>query len=67
MINERKELIYESIIHDMSEGVMMINLDGIVESINPAAEKILGKKKDEVLGQQYVRTFIKGAVSLRIK
>lgn len=59
MINERKELIYESIIHDMSEGVMMINLDGIVESINPAAEKILGKKKDEVLGQQYVRMFIR--------
>ena len=55
----REELIYESIIRDMSEGVMVINLDGAVESINPAAETILGKKKDEVAGQQYARIFVR--------
>ena len=59
MGTERSELIHESIIRDMSEGVMMIGTDGMIESMNPAAEKILGKKKEEVLGQQYVRAFIR--------
>ena len=36
-----RELIDEGIIRDMSEGVMTINLNGIVDSFNPAAEQIL--------------------------
>ena len=58
MNTERRELIYESIIQDMSEGVMTIGMDGVIESINPAAERILGKKKEDVLGKRYVRMFI---------
>ena len=57
-MNEQKQFIYESIIRDMSEGIMTINLDGVVDSINPAAEKILGKRREEVLGRQYAQVFI---------
>ena len=53
-----RELIDESIIRDMSEGVMTIDLNGVVDSFNPAAERILGKKKDEVIGYHFARIFI---------
>ena len=56
---DRNQHIQNRIIADLSEGVMVINVDGAVESINPAAETILGKKKDEVAGQQYARIFVR--------
>ena len=58
-MNENRERINESIIRDMSEGVMTINMGGVIDSINPAAERILGKTKDEVLGKKYIRVFMK--------
>ncbi len=53
-----KALIYESIIRDMSEGIMTINLKGVIDSFNPAAERILGIGKDEALGHLFARVFI---------
>ena len=53
-----KALIYESIIRDMSEGIMTIGLNGTIESFNPAAERILGIGKDEAVGRQFARVFI---------
>ena len=38
--------IQESIMRDMKEGVMTIGMDGIISFVNPAAEKILGKKAE---------------------
>ena len=54
-----RELIDEGIIRDMSEGVMTITLNGIVDSFNPAAEQILGKKKEEVIGHHFATVFIR--------
>ena len=51
-------LIYESIIRDMAEGIMTIDLNGTIDSFNPAAERILGRKRDEVIGNQFARIFI---------
>ena len=53
-----RALIYESIIRDMSEGIMTIDLNGTINSFNPAAERILGIKKDETIGQQFAKVFI---------
>ena len=36
-----RALIYEGIIRDMSEGIMTIDLEGRIDSFNPAAERIL--------------------------
>ena len=38
---------------------MTINLNGIVDSFNPAAEQILGKKKDDVIGHHFATVFIR--------
>ena len=53
-----RALIYESIIRDMSEGIMTIDLNGTIDSFNPAAERILGIPKEEVIGHQFARVFI---------
>ena len=39
-----------SVFHTMSDGVMVLNSGGIVEQINPSAERILNKSKNKVNG-----------------
>lgn len=55
--NDNKNLIRQSVIRDMSEGVMTIGLDGKIMSINPAAEKILEKHADDIVGAKFARAF----------
>ena len=56
-MNDNRNLIRQSVIRDMSEGVMTIGLDGRIMSMNPAAEKILEKKSDDVVGIPFARAF----------
>ena len=51
------ELIRESIIRDMSEGVMTIGLDGVIASMNPAAETILDRSAGELVGKRFAAAF----------
>ena len=51
------EFIRESIIRDMSEGVMTIGFDGIVTYLNPAAERILAREAEEMVGQSFAMCF----------
>ena len=54
---ENKNLIYGSILRDMSEGVLAIGLDGIIGGVNPAAEEILERKSDELAGKSFAKEF----------
>ncbi len=38
-------------VHAMAEGVVLLDLDGTIETLNPAAEKMTGLKKDKAIGQ----------------
>ena len=51
------ELIHKSIMHDMTEGVMTIGLDGVITYINPAAASILEICSDELLGKKFIQCF----------
>lgn len=44
---ERLRTVFETI----ETGTMVINIDGIIQIFNPAAEKIFGYRSDEVIGQ----------------
>ena len=57
-MGDHTELIRESIIRDMSEGVMTIGFDGIVTYLNPAAEKILAREAAEMVGQPFAMCFV---------
>ena len=56
-MGDHTEFIRESIIRDMSEGVMAIGFDGIVTYLNPAAERILVRKAEEMVGQSFAMCF----------
>lgn len=43
--------------HDMTEGVMTIGLDGVITYVNPAASSILGISSDAVIGKKFIQCF----------
>ena len=52
------DVVYKNILGNMSDGVMTIDLDGLVMTFNQAAERILGMKSDEVLGTPFGQVFL---------
>lgn len=48
---------YEEIVRNMQEGVMVIGIDGKIAMLNPAAERILGVKPEDV-GKAYIDVFL---------
>lgn len=58
----------EAVVHSMAEGVIVVNDKGDVLLMNPAAEKLLGVKKEEIIGksilagesEERVISFVKG-------
>ena len=57
MSGKHAEFIWESIMRDMSEGVMAIGMDGEISYVNPAAERILDRSFEELTGQKLMRCF----------
>lgn len=51
------DLIRESIIRDMSEGVVVLGLDGSIQTLNPAAERILGRSAEKLTGRKIATAF----------
>ena len=49
--------LYEEIVQNMQEGVMVIGSDGKIAILNPAAERILGLKPEDV-GKAYMNVFL---------
>ena len=62
MPEKHTEFIRESIMRDMSEGVIAIGMDGVINYINPAAAQILDRDMKELTGKKFVRCFFGQAV-----
>jgi len=56
-MSDNGDLIRESIMRDMAEGVMVINFDGVITYLNPAALAILDAREDALLGHSFGATF----------
>ncbi|MDO4531414.1 MAG: adenylate/guanylate cyclase domain-containing protein [Bacillota bacterium] len=54
---DHMEFIRESIIRDMSEGVMIIGMDGMIAYVNGAAAAILDRKAEELTGRKFISCF----------
>ncbi len=50
--------IYKNILENMDEGVLSVDLKGTITTFNPAAEKILSLKAEDVLGKKFAEIFI---------
>ena len=61
LTDRQDEFIHKSIMRDMSEGVLIIGLDGTLQYINPAAADILGKNTDELLSRKIASFFFEDA------
>ena len=48
---KKSETLYRSVVTAMSEGMVLLEANGIIISLNPAAEKILGLSTEQVLGR----------------
>ena len=57
MQGKHTDFIRESIIRDMSEGVMAIGMDGIINYVNPAVTQILERDIEELSGQKFANCF----------
>ena len=56
-MTRQDDLIRESVIRDMSEGVVVLGLDGTIQTVNPAAERILGRSAEALLGRKIATAF----------
>lgn len=43
----------ERIIENSADGMVVVDLEGVIRYVNPAAETIFGKSKEELIGQPY--------------
>lgn len=55
---DRESLIYEGILDNMNAGVITVDADGRVSVFNPAASKMLGLPREQVLGQRFGEVFL---------
>ena len=54
---EHQKLIQSRVLSDMSEGVLAIRFDGVVELANDAALEILARKREALVGLPFARSF----------
>ncbi len=54
---KKSEVIQDSIVSDMSDGVIVLGMTGKIELVNPAALQILGKTEEELKGNSFSRCF----------
>ncbi|QWR78465.1 hybrid sensor histidine kinase/response regulator [Candidatus Magnetomonas plexicatena] len=52
-IKQSNELRFYQIIKQNADGILIIDMDGRVRFVNPAAEKLFGKKSDELVGEYF--------------
>lgn len=52
-MSSRAELIHENIMRDMAQGIIIMDIDGVITYANPAAARILGRPEKEMLGQSF--------------
>jgi adenylate cyclase len=56
-MTDQTNYIYQTIVSDMSEGLMVIGFDGIITHLNSAAEQILDKNEKDLIGKKFAKCF----------
>lgn len=52
-----RDVIFQNIVQDMSEGVITVGFNGIITTVNPKVEQILERSSSELVGTQYAQAF----------
>ena len=57
MKSDQQVDLLESLLNQMTRGILYIDHNGIITVANPAAADLLGKERDELLGRHYAKIF----------
>lgn len=58
MSETRDDLVYQKVLASMADGVMSLGLDGVIETFNPSAARILKRDPDQVIGKTFAELFL---------
>ncbi|UCG80485.1 MAG: HAMP domain-containing protein [Desulfobacterales bacterium] len=61
---EQRRLYMETVLRNVSTGVISLNASGFISTINKSAEKMLGVKAEQVLNRSYKKVLSPGHVEL---
>jgi 2-oxoglutarate dehydrogenase E1 component len=50
--------LYESILENLRDGVLAVDLKGRIQTFNPAAEELFGLRREEVVGEAFAGVFL---------
>ncbi len=53
-----ENVIYQNILESIKDGVISLDLHGRLTTFNPAAERILGLSRSDVIGKTFVEVFL---------
>ncbi|MBQ4425948.1 MAG: PAS domain S-box protein [Lachnospiraceae bacterium] len=56
-MDKDSQYIQAHIFRDMSEGMLVIDLNGSIRSVNPAAETIFARREEELIGRPFASCF----------
>ena len=56
-MTDQTNYIYQTIVSDMTEGLIVIGFDGVITHLNSAAETILDKKEKNLIGKKFAKCF----------
>ncbi len=62
-VEQQNSIIFRSIVHNVFEGIIAVDKDKLIRTFNPAAEELLGRKKEDCLGQPVNATLPEGRLS----
>ncbi len=64
---KNSQMMFQSFIEFLSEGIISLSTDGTVTAFNQAAEKIIGMERNQVLGNNYYNLFIPASMRNKIE
>ena len=55
---EKRELVFENVIENISDGILTMGMDGTILLANPSATKILGLPKERLIGRKIAKLLL---------
>ncbi len=55
---EKRELVFENVIENISDGILTMGMDGTILLANPSATKILGLSKERLIGRKIAKLLL---------
>lgn len=62
-VERENNLIYRSVVEHVFEGIVAVDGEGVIRTFNPVAERILGRRREDCIGQPARRALPEGRLT----